>query len=935
MNSSGIKRGLATTAVSALAVSGIPFIASSASAAVGDAITIVSVGPVRNSAGPGLEIQATLKGVTAGSVKIADKALGSDIQPDTLTQDIGTLSLGDPIPSGSDRDSNKTDGLAEQIFIVSAVTTAADGGTFEFALFEDEANPDVVDDTEARAQVTGITSGAPVAVEASPSLQNAAKDVDSGDFTLTLRDNAGRISQLSGSEEIRLAKASGPGTVSFDPEGTVTSPISATEVGRDGKVAFVASANAEGLHVIRAGVYANANTDPAVTPESFGTNVNLNVSGSSADAQSIAPTEFNLVTGADNRDGYDKTSTSANVRQDQNAVTVEIKDVSQANKIITLTATSAAAPNAVTFGGKTFQTQTTTLNAQGVGSVTFTADAASIQTGDSFTIDGPALFNAAAPAGFPAEGFTVNYNGASLATSSVDADQTVYISGFGGTVTPVVTVKDQFGNPVTNAFVSYEITSGPNDTNTESARVKTNDQGQVTFSITDTKATATNQADGGLTFRVYANEFDASSVIQDTGSRIDYSATGQGADFLVSVDNQVPGGTVYNPAINPLTDTVATNGYANIAPNTTDGSANANTEDSRDEFAEVRIAGGTPGVAATVSVDGGALVLLPGETQLSQGSASATGTVADTFRIIGTEAGTVNITVTSGGKTQTATLAVRTLSQSTSTAANDNGADDLAQAPQTARNIAVSGPDGAVSGDVVSFVVTITDAFGNPVRGFSPNNISTQLLGPADLEGNSGASNAAGEITYTVELDQDAARDISFQVTATGADFGAAANRLTAASTTNDGTGLSASVNVANAEVSVENLDDLEAAVERAEAELAAAQAALTNAQGDLDVALAEVAVQQAEVDRLKERKAELRQKLNKAKAADNRKKAKTTRKKLRNVKQQLNDAKDALAVAQTAADAAQDDVEAAQVVVTEAEEALAQAEQDLEDAQN
>ena len=48
MNSSGIKRGLAATAISALAVTGLPALATSANAAAGQTSSVVSVGPTLN-----------------------------------------------------------------------------------------------------------------------------------------------------------------------------------------------------------------------------------------------------------------------------------------------------------------------------------------------------------------------------------------------------------------------------------------------------------------------------------------------------------------------------------------------------------------------------------------------------------------------------------------------------------------------------------------------------------------------------------------------------------------------------------------------------------------------------------------------------------------------------------------------------------------------
>ena len=887
MNSSGIKRGLATTAVSALAVAGIPFIATSASAATGDVLEVVSVGVVRNGGDQGLQIVAKVKGITAGDVKIADKSLG-DINPDTLDQSIGTITPGPAIASGSDEDSNPTDGLAEQVFYVSDITTRNDGGTYEFAIFEDENNGDDVDDTEARAQVSGVTSGAPVKVVASPTYQTAPEATDSGDYVLTLQDSANRVTQLDGTEELRLRKVSGPGNVTFTPEGSLTNPFSATEVGRDGKVSFVAKADDEGLHVLRAGVFA----DDTTTTESFGANMNLDVSGGVAGAGSITPEMINVVTGADNREGYDQTTTDVQVRQDQNSITFEIKAPAQKGKIVSLTATSATGAKAVTFGGKATQTKTVTLDDKGVGSVTFTVDAASIQTGDEFEVDGSALSSA----------FDFTFVGASLAAGDVDADQTLYFSSFGGTVNPTVTVTDQFGEPVTNAYVTYQITTGPNAGN-ESARVKTDENGEVTFSITDTKATTTNQADGQLTFKVYADAFTPTASLTDTGSRIDYSADGQGADFLITVDGQVPGGAVYNPTINPLTDAVANN-----------------AGDSTDEDATLAIAGGTTDAPATVTVDNGGLIL-DGGTTLADGVSTLTGTVSDTFEIVGTTAGTVNVTVVSGGKTQTATLEVETL--------EDNSA--------TARNLELEGPDGAVAGDVVDFTATITDAFGNPVTGFDGDDIDTRITGPGNEQGNSGDSDENGEITFSVEITQGASSPVTLRIEGddTVAQFGADEDRLTAAAATDNAPGLTESQNVASATVDVVDIEELEQAVEDAEAALAAAEADLAEAVAELDVAQAQLAIAQSEVDRLQERKQNLRQKLNKAKAKGNKQKAKTTRKKLRNAKSQLRDAKNNLTVAQAAVDGEQAVVDLREEAVTEAEEALAQAQADLDEAQN
>src|SRR4051794_31564135 len=74
MNSSGIKRGLAGSAVAALAVTGLPFLASSASAAAGDTLTVLSTGPALNGGNEGAVVVLRAKD---GSVDVNDLALTS------------------------------------------------------------------------------------------------------------------------------------------------------------------------------------------------------------------------------------------------------------------------------------------------------------------------------------------------------------------------------------------------------------------------------------------------------------------------------------------------------------------------------------------------------------------------------------------------------------------------------------------------------------------------------------------------------------------------------------------------------------------------------------------------------------------------------------------------------------------------------------------
>lgn len=887
MNSSGIKRGLATTAVSALAVAGIPLIASSASAENGDVLSTVYVGPARDGGDLGATVVFETKGLTeaevnGGQLKVKAQDLTNDAS--NALQTIGNVTFVSFVADTSPNSKfGRNDGF-DEVTVQIPVDTRTTGDTAKFAVYVDEGAPgnNKVDSSEAAANVEVTTAGAPDSLMADPSYQAAAPNTPTGDYTVVLKDEDGRTTQLTGTEVIEFDQLSGPnlGNATFVPGG----PLDLNDVGPDGEFDFTAEGDVNGLYRLQAGAFSAAG---AASPFAS-TIVNLDVSGTVATAGSISAQELNLVTGADNRAGFGKSSNSAQVRPDQATVTFEIDDMdlapnSQAGKIVQLTATSAN----VTFGGKASQSQSVTLDKDGKGSVTFTVDASTIASGDSFVVDGSALANP----------FTVNYAAPAVDTTTTDADQDTYISAFGGTVTPVFTVKDQYGNPVPGVYVTYQLQGGANAGN-ESARVLTDADGKASFTIKDTKASATNRASDTIKFTVYDGRLSGNILDSDSGSVIAYTADGKGADFLLTVDGQTPGGAAYDPTVVPLTDAIA-----NLDA----------------EKGTLRIVGGTNGAEATVTVDGGALIL-DGNTELDDAVSSLTGSVGDTFEVIGTTEGLVNITVTSGGKTQEATLTVE--------AAEDNSAE--------ARNVELEGPENAVAGDVVDFTATVTDAFGNPVTGFDGDDFDIRITGPGNEQGNSGDSDENGEITFSVEITQNATNPVTLRLDADDvSQFGAKADKLDASAASADAPGLTESEDVASATVNVTDIEALEQAVKDAEDALADAEADLAVAQGNLDVASTELMIAQENVDSLTAKKQALRQKLNKAKDKGNKQKAKTTRKKLRNVKRNLRAAQDELTVAQAKVDAAQGIVELRETAVADAEADLEQAKQDLEDAQS
>ena len=88
MNSSGTKRGLAVAAVSALAVAGIPALATSANAATGDTLTVVSAGPALNGGNVGAVVVLKTSGrtVTTRTISLSRHCLAGRRSQDTQTR---------------------------------------------------------------------------------------------------------------------------------------------------------------------------------------------------------------------------------------------------------------------------------------------------------------------------------------------------------------------------------------------------------------------------------------------------------------------------------------------------------------------------------------------------------------------------------------------------------------------------------------------------------------------------------------------------------------------------------------------------------------------------------------------------------------------------------------------------------------------------------
>lgn len=747
MNSSGIKRGLAASAVAALAVAGLPFLASSANAATGDEVVLGSVGPTLNGGDVGGVVVLKTKNISEAEAEGDPTAANTTAFQLTNTTLNGSPTnanqavslVGVPVYTADASDTHPGDGYNEVTLHV-AVTTSDPGAIANYALYLDDSNAGANDETvqasEARVQVSQQTSGALASLDVSPATQSAAQGINSGNYTVTAKDSAGRTTQLMAADTV---------AVTIAPDGTVTQPVlDATEL-EDGTHTFTAQAPTTGAKTITLDPSA-----PASVPNATAT---LNVTT----AATLTDSEVDIVTAADDWDGYGGDAGAGNtmVRVDQGTITINFK-TNDPNSTVTLNLDGGAgpAPAGITFGGKQTATVSTVLDANGNGSITITPDAFTVQEGNTIAITGS---------------FTETLEFARSQAAAVAPAQDVYFSALKATTVVDATVVDQFGNPIGGGIVTGYIAAGPNaaaPTASDSKLVGAD--GKVSFSFTDTKATVGTQ--DTVQFLYMDDQFDVTPTPMGNAT-IKYTADGMGANYNTTLDTHDTGLATYKASDSPVVPLADAN----------DGGGA--------ESIDIAITGAEASQAITLSVGDGALILKPGDTTLDKGVSSVTatttvgGALPAGYRIIGTKAGVGTLNIVSAGRTETAQFTV--LAQTDTT---------------TARNVTVSGPAEVESGSTqVTFTAVVTDNFGNPIANFPVNNLNIQVTGPGQFQDSDAVSNANGQINLNVRLDSDAQGDVTIKVTGLGNQFGAAANQLTVGAPANGAPGLAASSNVASA----------------------------------------------------------------------------------------------------------------------------------------
>lgn len=747
MISSGIKRGLAGSAVAALAATGLPFLASSASAAGSD-FTLLGTGPVLNGGAIGGAV--AIKYPTASAPDLSKLALSDTAltggTPNNGNQTV-TLNGSTVLPEGQFPDT-AGDGYSTAIVFVP-VTTPAVGGSASFAIYDDVNSNGKVEASEPRVQVSETTSGKVAQITVTPSSQTEPAG-QAATYAAALKDSAGRATQLNAGQSVDVT--GGGATVS-------DSNLSAMEL-VSGSATFTATGPAVNVYNL---TLATNGVDPQVTAHA-----SLDV----VKAATLTAGDVDIATAADTWDGFGDGASggTTDVRVDQKSVRVDIASADEDDRGATVTFDVTS--DSVTFGGKKTTTVTTRLDANGVGSVTITPDAASIQEGDSFSFGG--------------NGFSQTVSFVRSHVQGVVPGAKTYVSAIDGSVTVTATVVDQFGLPVSAGEVSAARSGGPNTAAKQRKAVDAN--GQVSFTFTDADAVA-GQTDT-VTFQYFTDQYDASGEF-DAVTKIKYTVDGQGADFTTRLDGTTASGTGYDPATNvadPLADAVADD----------DNGSNENMA--------LQVVGAEPGAPITVSVDGGALILKPGQT-LAQGKSSINGVVDDAgnlpggYSIVGTKSGLVTVTVTAAGRTETSQFTVGPETDFT-----------------TARNVTVSGPADVEAGaDQITYAAVVTDAFGNPVAGFPRQLLGEQLLnvtvsGPGHFQDGDTQTDTNGTMHLNVAVDADAVGDVSITVEGQpfnailpgGFDqFGSAADQLYAGAPEGSAPGLPVSANVATATTKV------------------------------------------------------------------------------------------------------------------------------------
>ncbi|MCA1984358.1 beta strand repeat-containing protein [Nocardioides nematodiphilus] len=791
MTRSGIKRGLAISAVSALSIVGLPAAAHAATdpgySGVSETVSATTTGAFQYVTVTGKVTPKTGVDMTAGN---------------TIT-----VTLSEPLAAGTTKVG--TAAFDVQDDIAGAAVTATSGGT--------QTAGTVAAGGET---VSGVYK---VVVDKDGNFKFRVGAADAGALKITTGDAS--VGGSTNNTVTVSALSSGAASV----KKVVVAPSSVNQYDTDAAPTYTATAlDVNGLPVPGVAIDATLNgadvTDNNTTSAAFGTVGQQDFTIAESGAGKTDAIVFYVDAPASTKVGYDAADPQAAVTAKFTTAPVVGTDVDAAKTAASLTADSAlpadkaAVSIPVSFtllkaDGKTVVPNASVrltytvagvstpvvVQADAAGKVSYsvpvTADqavagttvsvAASISTTKTGALGAnTTLFTATQVAHFDARNVYVSSNGSAAATATAD----VYVTA-GGPVSIPLAVADQFGKPVASGTLAYSLTHATTDRGNDVApgtpKSIAISNGVATISYTDLDKNGAVNTDldtitisdpfgvlgaapnGALTIKVHYLK----SVTPDaTNTKFgDIDLTGLAAKGFAytaaagNYDNVDPNAAAAagKPTVgavvsaDPAKLVAGTNGAgaAGVAPLLGAADLGYNVRAMSSDASPVAI----PGASVTYSAPGGVLIDAQTGTAALGSITIKTDSNGDAPVILtAVKAGVVTLTATSGGFVH---------------AFNPVSFDaDLAY------NLSpvASNPTSIVPGDTAKFLFTVTDQFGNPIYGSGADGINPNFTGAnlnTDWDVSTGLASQPGTITNGSGIDSHS--QFNVQVSTTSNESGA------------------------------------------------------------------------------------------------------------------------------------------------------------------
>ena len=603
-----------------------------------------------------------------------------------------------------------------------------------------------IDAGEPTTSLTINVGGAPSSIQLTPSSLTLGAGGAAGAFTIGLKDSSGVSTAVSGVETVSVTANAATGTAP-----AIGTASFATGAGTAGASTY---ANTLDPAAATAGTYTYA-------VSAFGVASPATLSASVV-AASTAATKLALTSASNTATlaaaSFDYTNGTA-VAAASASATISYSQVNPTRKTFTVEATGEAnkAVSVYVASGKvaTGLPGTTTENGVPVTDAipasaqqaTAVANASGIATFEiavgTATAGTQILVLAAKPATNAANGspsLGLKYATA-VPAASESGEPTV--ADVGAAVPIVVTVEDQYENPVSGYLVTAQTI------------VTTAGTGGPTVGTLGVLASGTTGADGTATLSVSA----PAGTVNGTVANVRYSVTtNTGAALATPVSNVVAFAVSYTTggAIATLVTSLPTTEATATTIALPSGVA-APTGGSLTTFTVTA----TPATPVTLSAPTGVYMNTAAPEAWNDGASSITAVNTDTVRLWATKPGTYAITASAGGKTATGYVKVT---------------DAVAA---SARNIEVTPATGETPpGSVTGLKVKVTDVFGNPVAA-AAGSLTATVSGPGFINGSLltltlPATDAAGETAFTVSVPSTATEGkVTVDVVANGVSGGA------------------------------------------------------------------------------------------------------------------------------------------------------------------